>query len=77
MSDKRAQTKPKYPYLTVDLANGIEGETTRLIGKVQLSLKRAGVDQEERNTFVHEAFQDAFDSVLETAGKWVSIKGRK
>ncbi len=75
--DKTAQTTPKYLYLTVDLAHGIEGETSRLIGKVQLALKRIGVDQEERNTFVHEAFQDAFDSVVETAGKWVSIKGRK
>ncbi len=36
-----------------------------------------GVEQEERNTFVHEAFQDAFDSVVKTAGKWVSIKGSK
>ncbi len=71
-----AKDKPKYPKLTVDLAE-VKGNTSTLMAKVELALASIGVEQKERNTFLHSAFQDAFDSVVATAGKWVSIKGRK
>ena len=74
--NKKSETKPKYPKLSVNLAD-VGGNTASLMAKVELALASIGVEQKERNTFLNASFQDAFDSVVETAGKWVTIKGKQ
>tara|TARA_R110000751_G_scaffold71196_7_gene143996 strand:+ start:498 stop:698 length:201 start_codon:yes stop_codon:yes gene_type:complete len=55
----------KFPKIEVTLT-GTDGNAFAVIGKVMNALKRAGVSQEDRDTFMAEATSGDYNHVLQT-----------
>ena len=65
-------TQPLYPDVSVQLTD-TDGNAFVIIGTVVRSLRRAGVDAEERDRFTKEATAGDYDHLLQTCMKWVSV----
>jgi hypothetical protein len=65
-------TQPKYPDIEVQLS-GEDGNAFAVIGAVTKALRRAGVDEAERQAFTKEAMSGDYNNVIQTAMKWVEV----
>lgn len=61
----------KYPDVNVALV-GEDGNAFAILGRVTGALRRAGVDEAERDAFVAEATSGDYDNLLRTVLGWVS-----
>ena len=63
----------KYPDIEVQLT-GEDGNAFVILGAVDLALKRAGIDADERGEFQAEATADDYDHLLRTCMAWVNVQ---
>lgn len=63
----------KYPDITVDLS-GEDGNAFSILGRVRRALRRAGVANDEIETFSNEATSGDYDHLLQTVMKWVETE---
>jgi len=63
---------PKYPHVHVTLT-GKDGNAYAILGAVSAALKRAGIEQAERDAFFTEATSGDYDHLLATAMRWVDV----
>ena len=63
----------KHPEIEVQLT-GEDGNAFVIIGSVARALRRAGVSQEDQDTFRAEAMSGDYDNVLRTAMRWVDVR---
>lgn len=64
--------EPKYPDITVQLT-GQDGNAFFIVARISQALRRAGVPPEEIERFREEAMSGDYDTVLQTAMKWVEV----
>lgn len=62
----------KYPDIEVSLV-GEDGNAFTILGKVQLEMRRCGVDRKEVKEFFDEATSGDYDHLLQTAMNWVTV----
>ena len=62
----------KFPDVEVQLT-GVDGNAFAILGAVQRSLKKAGVDAEVSNEFLDEATSGDYDYLLATVMRWVKV----
>jgi len=62
----------KYPDIEVSLV-GEDGNAFAILGKVQLEMRRRGVDRKEVKEFFDEATSGDYDHLLQTAMNWVTV----
>ena len=62
----------KFPDVEVQLT-GVDGNAFAILGAVQRSLKKAGVDAEVSNEFLDEATSGDYDYLLATVIRWVKV----
>ena len=62
----------KFPDVEVQLT-GVDGNAFAILGAVQRSLKRSGVDAEVSNEFLDEATRGDYDHLLATVKRWVTV----
>lgn len=62
----------KYPCITVKLT-GEDGNAFFIIGKVTKALKKAGVHEQEIESFREKAISGDYDNALRTAMETVSV----
>lgn len=62
----------KYPEIEVALT-GMDGNAFSVLAAVSGALRRAGIDQAERDTFHDEATSSDYDYLLQTAMRWVTV----
>ena len=62
----------KLPDVEVQLT-GVDGNAFAILGAVQRSLKKAGVDVEVSNEFLDEATSGDYDHLLATVMRWVKV----
>lgn len=67
-----AETGIRYPEIEVQLS-GEDGNAFRIIGRVAIELRRAGVTAQEIQAFKMEATAGDYDHVLATAQAWVTV----
>ena len=63
---------PKYPNVEVALI-GKDGNAFAILGRVQIAARRAGVPDEEIETYMSEATSGDYDNLLTTTMQWFSI----
>lgn len=63
----------KYPHVTVKLIGG-DGNAFAILGAVQRALRRAGVPQEEIQTFLDEAKAGDYDHLLGVVMQTVEVE---
>ena len=65
---------PKYPEIHVNVEkSGPTGNAFVIISNVWRGLKKAGVPQEEIDTFIAEARASDYDALLAVCGEWVDM----
>lgn len=62
----------KYPEVEVQLT-GQDGNAFFILGRVSKALRRAGVSQEEIESFRAEATSGDYDHLLQTVVRWVVV----
>ena len=62
----------KFPDVEVQLT-GVDGNAFAILGAVQRSLKKAGVDAEESKEFFDEAKSGDYGHLLSTVMRWVKV----
>ena len=62
----------KFPDVEVQLT-GVDGNAFAILGAVQRSLKKSGVDAEVSNEFLDEATSGDYDHLLATVKRWVTV----
>ncbi len=62
----------KVPDVEVQLT-GVDGNAFAILGAVQRSLKKAGVDAEVSKEFLDEAASGDYDHLLATVMRWVAV----
>lgn len=62
----------RYPEIEVQLS-GESGNPEMIIARVSAALRRAGVSQEEIETFRAEAKSGDYDNVIQTCMRWVEV----
>lgn len=63
---------PKYPDIQIELA-GQDGNAFFILGKCLQAMRKAGLPQETRDAFKHEAISGDYDHLLQTCIKWFEI----
>lgn len=63
---------PKFPDVEVQLA-GEDGNAFSILGRVQRSMRRAGVEKSEIEEFMAEAMAGDYDHLLRTVMATVSV----
>lgn len=66
-------TDVKYPNVTVKLVNE-DGNAFTILGKVGRALRRAGIDEDELDTFRKEATAGDYNHLLQTVMCWVNVE---
>lgn len=64
---------PKYPEITVRLT-GENGNAFNILGICLRAMRRAGLNQKERDAFQAEAISGNYDHLLATCMKWFEVK---
>ena len=62
----------KYPDVEVQLS-GQDGNAYSIMGAVSKAMRRAGIDQAERDAYFAESTSGDYDNVIATAMRWVSV----
>ena len=62
----------KYPNVKVQLT-GTDGNAFVVLGKVLGAMRKAGISDEERSKFKHEATKSDYDHLLATCMDWVDV----
>ncbi len=65
-------TGPKYPAVIVPLI-GLDGNAFGILGRVQRSLRLAGVEQSEIAVYLDEAMNGNYDNLLRVTMAWVPV----
>lgn len=64
---------PKYPEITVRLT-GEDGNAFNILGICLRAMRRAGLNQKERDAFQAEAISGNYDHLLATCMKWFEVE---
>lgn len=64
--------KPKYPQIKVRLSS-LDGNSFSIMGAVTKAMKRAGLSEDDCNSFRREATSGDYGDMLQTCKKWVSV----
>ena len=64
---------PKYPEITVQLT-GEDGNAFNILGICLRAMRRAGLNQAEREAFQAEAISGNYDHLLATCMKWFEVE---
>ena len=68
-----SENEVKHPEVTVQLVGG-DGNAFAILGAVSKAMRKAGVNQEERDLFMSEATAGDYDHLLQTCMKWVNVE---
>lgn len=71
--EKEAEMEPKYPNIIVELVVN-DGNAFAILGVVGRSLRKGGVNEDERNQFMVEAKSGDYDHFLQTCMAWVTVE---
>ena len=64
---------PKYPDITVQLT-GKDGNAFNILGICLRAMRRAGLNQKERDAFQAEAISGNYDHLLATYLEWFEVE---
>jgi hypothetical protein len=64
---------PKYPDITVRLT-GEDGNAFNILGICLRAMRRAGLNQKERDAFQAEAISGNYDHLLATCIEWFEVE---
>ncbi len=62
----------KYPEIHVQLV-GLDGNAFSILGRCLQAMRRAGLSQEERDSFHKEATSGNYDHLIATCIKWFDV----
>lgn len=62
----------RYPQVQVQLS-GEDGNAFSILSRVDNALRKAGVEQEERDVFFEEATAGDYDNLLQTVMRYVEV----
>lgn len=68
--------EPKFPQINVQMV-GQDGNAFAILGRVQSAMRKAGIDQAERDAFREEATAGDYDHLLATVMAWVNVDGEE
>jgi hypothetical protein len=68
-----SEMKVKYPHIEVELVN-TNGNAFAVLGNVTKAMRKAGINEDERKLFMHEAMNGDYDHLLRTVMKWVNVR---
>lgn len=64
---------PKYPDIRVKLV-GEDGNAFSILGRCTKAMRKAGLAEDERKTFMAEATSGDYDNLLGTTMKWFAVE---
>lgn len=64
---------PKYPDLVVAISEG-DGNAFAVLGTCFRAMRRAGLDQAERDAFKEEATSGDYEHLLQTCFRWFDVE---
>ena len=72
LEEPPSQQDVAYPEIVVPLT-GENGNAFAILGRVLNALRRAGVDEHQRDAFHTEATSGDYDHLIQTVMEWVSV----
>ena len=64
--------EPRYPEISVQLTES-DGNAFALLSKAASAMRRAGVPQDDLDSFNEEATSGDYDALLQTIARWVNV----